>query len=388
MKLRRLTVLLAFLWLFSLSACAKTTELQNELVIGAVGLDRQDEKILLTVQALNTTEAASTEGTPASGKMTTVYKTEGSTAEEALTKLVLLTGKEPVYSHNRILLIGESICQDGTIGQAVDFFTRSFQPRANVLLTAAKGSARELLSANFSDGVIPAQISEDILEAGEENGLGVTVRLFEFLNRYSDPYLAEYLPILQIREDEDRATVTAGGTLITKNGVFHSVLDEQETQIFLLLQQKITNGTITAETEGIPFSLSIIRTKPELLLSLQNQRPVLLVKLNCVCDLSEYTYLPDGTQAQTLQVIADTAKQTLQSRCAAFLERILNQDGLDLFLLHNRFVKQEPSFAKTSLSADDSETQGAQWQSFLQTAAIQYDIELEIRRVGQNVIHP
>ena len=154
-----------------------------------------------------------------------------------------------------------------------------------------------------------------------------------------------------------------------------------------MLQQKITNGAITAETEGIPFSLSIIRTKPELLLSLQNQRPVLLVKLNCVCDLSEYTYLPDGTQAQTLQDIADTAKQTLQSRCAAFLERILNQDGLDLFLLHNRFVKQEPSFAKTSLSADDSETQGAQWQSFLQTAAIQYDIELEIHRVGQNVIH-
>ena len=132
---------------------------------GVVGLDRQDEQILLTVQALNTEEAASAEGAPASGKMTAVYQAEGRTAEDALTQLILLTGKEPVYSHNRILLLGESICQDGTIGQAVDFFARSFQPRANVLLAVAKGSARELLTANFSDGVIPAQISEDILEA-------------------------------------------------------------------------------------------------------------------------------------------------------------------------------------------------------------------------------
>ena len=180
MKRRSLAGLLAVFLLFSLSACTKNAELQDELVIEAVGLDRQDEQILLTVQALNTEEAASAEGAPASGKMTAVYQAEGRTAEDALTQLILLTGKEPVYSHNRILLLGESICQDGTIGPAVDFFARSFQPRANVLLAVAKGSARELLTANFSDGVIPAQISEDILETGEENGLALPFACLSF----------------------------------------------------------------------------------------------------------------------------------------------------------------------------------------------------------------
>ena len=386
MKRRSIAGLLAVFLLFSLSACAKNAELQDELVIEAVGLDRQDEQILLTVPALNTEEAASSEGAPASGKITAVYQAEGQTAEEALTQLILITGKEPVYSHNRMLLIGESIYQDGTIGQAVDFFTRSFQPRANVLLAAAKGSARELLSANFSDGVIPAQISEDILKTGEENGLGVTVRLFEFLNRYSDPCLAEYLPILQTKESEEEAKIAAGGTLITENGVYHSVLDENETQTFLLLRQKIAGGFLTAEADGIPFSLTIVRTNPKLTLALQNQSPVLTVKLTCVCDLSEYTYLSSGAEEQTLQKITEAAENALLQQCTAFLEQTLQKNGLDLFLLHNRFLKRERTFAKSNLAADDHEAQGALWRAFLQNTTIYYDMDLEIRRIGQNVL--
>ena len=74
------------------------------------------------------------------------FKSEGETVLEALNNLSLLTGREPFYSHNYLVVFGRECAKEG-LDSSLDFFVRYYNTRPAVKMFLAENTAEEVLGA-------------------------------------------------------------------------------------------------------------------------------------------------------------------------------------------------------------------------------------------------
>ncbi len=365
-KLALCCVLLCLPLLFA--ACQQ--EISEQLIVEAVGVDRTAEGLRLTVQTLDAEQGQ--EG--GAGSKSRLYTVTGETAEAALSRLTARTGKTPVYSHNRLLLLGETLAKEGYVP---DFFIRSFQPRAQVLIAAAEGTAEKVLAAGGER--LSARQMEEALLLGWQRGETIAPRLYEYLNERADPMSARRLPVFSVIEENGEKQAVPSGILLTGSDGRHLILDREESALLALLSGS-EQALLTAGAEGV-FSLRCtgVEAKSRLTLSDDGQ-PGLFVTLRIACVWNEY----EG-EAADAETVAEAAKAQLTARIEALWEKTARTAGLDALGLYPYFLKEETAYCQKNLRDAGGP---ARWQALLAAAAPDCDIRLRIERQGQSLSRP
>ena len=111
---KSLTLLLAAL-LFAASVAGCAPELYERALISAVGVDKTEDGCRVTVRAAQ----ANAGGTEIS------LSGEGKTVPEALNEITRVTGQQPLYSHNTLVVFGMDCAQAG-LKEYLDFFLRQY----------------------------------------------------------------------------------------------------------------------------------------------------------------------------------------------------------------------------------------------------------------------
>lgn len=381
-------ILITALMLITATGCNENYELQDTLVIEAIGIDYKDKEITVSVQALNTEDYPSSGSEAGGGKITAVHTVNGKTVDEALNKLVMITGKKPIYSHNRIVVFGKGIYNEQNIGNCLDFFTRSYDSRSQMLLAATEKDAEEIISVDSGEGILGAKILEEIILAGRKNGLGAYNCMYSYMNMFYNTCLCEYLPLVEIKENkaEEKKEIIINGTLITKNGKYKGKMNEKETTLFSLITENIDNGIYTVEYNNIPISLSIINCKNKIKAKVIDGKPSFSVMIKCLCDITELGKFKDGLTKKDIKEIEKTAAEELTQQISSFMNKTAIEDGNDMFQLNSKLLLNESKFFKENIEDSDNEIKSENWQNVLKNSNINYSVKVSVRRIGQSVI--
>ncbi len=155
---RFLLIAFLFFYLIFLSGCGNNRELNRQLILQGIAIDKTESDYIITVQAFDFKNPAN-EDQPS----TKIIETHGSTVLEALENIGKKTGLTPVYSQNMIILIGEDVAKIG-INNFMDFFIRHCEMRPKVKLCVCKGRALDLIKIKTSgNDVIKAQDISDLI---------------------------------------------------------------------------------------------------------------------------------------------------------------------------------------------------------------------------------
>ena len=129
-------------------------DIRNRLVIQGIGIDiEKDNSYKVTLQAIDTNSSAAASSDGASQPPLQVYTVKGNSIYTAIKTVVESEGKTPLYSQNRIIILGKSITEEN-MDNVIDFFVRDVENSSSVYIAAAEKNASEILKTKNGDEYI------------------------------------------------------------------------------------------------------------------------------------------------------------------------------------------------------------------------------------------
>lgn len=365
--------------IFAFSSCSYgETELKNRLIIEGIGIDFDDKKNMydLTVQVL-VTYGGSKEGSPETPSIN--YSVSGKTVAEAVSSLSDTTGKNPLYSQNRIIVIGSGMSGEQTV-RALDYFIREYTARADVLVAASAGDAKDVISNSDGSSEISAKIIEGAIQESSVNSKCENTELYNIVNLYNEDTTTFTMPLLEVTTDRNLTakTVKVTGTRVFSSGEDENRMSDTETMFFLFASDKVQSGTFSAETEDGVSGLDIIRSKTNIKTSVKNNLPFYEIEVKCVADLVEY----DGTRFGNIEKtdvlkIQEAAESYIEEGMKEVISRQLKEEKSDIFRFGRRLMKAEPELYR-KLSEN--------WSEILPEIDFTVKAQVTVRRIGQETL--
>lgn len=376
MKKVIIAVLLTSL-VFLTSCIPQNTEIRYRLVIEGIGIDYDTENELyeLTVQVLETGNSDPEQGK--SSSPVTNYTVKGNTIAGAVSSLCENTGRYPLYSQNRMIILGSEVTGEVMI-KALNFFVREYTSRPDVFVAAANGKAADILTTQVGSEV-PAKLIESEIELCHDNSLSVDTELYDTVNLALEETSCFTLPLLEVTEDRipDGKTIKVTGTRACSRNREPINLSAEETQGYLFIMNDVKTGILSIHIGNASTGLDIIDSETKTSLSIRNGKPFFLIEVNCKVDVIEFgdKSFDSFTQAD-LKNAEKTVSEQIERNMSGILERVLKKEKCDIFRFGTRIAQKYPEF-KDILKSDE----------FL--SGIDYEIKVttDAGRIGQMTIH-
>lgn len=373
-------LLLAFsVLMFSSCSSSAESELKNRLIIEGIGVDfdKENKKYDLTVQVLVTSHSGGKEA--AAENPVQNYSVSGNTIAEALNDLGSVTGKNPLYSQNRVIVLGDSLNGENMI-KALDHFAREYTARADIYITAASGNAADILTVSEGGGEITAKLIEAALDESFAHSTAVDTELFNVVNLSLEENTCFTMPLLEVDSDSklDGKAVKVTGTYVYSAQGEQNRLSDKETMFFLMVMNKAEKGTFSIKNDDTEIGLDIIRSKTKIKTDLKNGKPYYEIKVDSDVDLIEYDTARFGNlKRKNVDSAAKEAEDYIENGIKELLERELKDKKSDIFRFGRRFMQKFP---------DEYEKIKDNWQDTL--PEIEYDVKAEVtvRRIGQETM--
>lgn len=332
------------------SSCfgVQTAELSERLIIEAIGIDVEDENILVTVQALDTGAGGSGEGT-AADETTKIYNFISSTPARAFDLASSADGLIPLYSHARILVLGREAAEK-KLEEILDFFLREYTARSDILIAAAEEKAADIVSADITAGTTDASVIERLLTEGYAQGQNVLTPLYKFMDRLLTGSDTAVCPLLGVQnsETEGKTDVLVKGTALFGKDGHILTADREETEGLLLLNGETGTMTFALSGENGEYTLDTVKSKTKIKPSVKDGKAYFSVETEVVCDMTEYgsgifSGVGRRETAEAEKLLADAVEKK-EKRA---LEDVFLKYGTDICRFGRRILLSDPEFYET-----------------------------------------
>lgn len=361
--MKKLSSALLFAVLVCLCGCMpQNTEIKYRLVIEGVGIDLDTEKdeFIVTVQ----TAAAQTGEEKRGSKC---YTARGKTVAGAISALTEQTGRYPLYSQNRLILLGSSVQGENAV-RALDFFVREYTSRPDVLVMSATGSAEKMLTLSEDENGI-AGLLENEAELGRDTSAALATELYEYVNLSLEEGSDVVLPLAEIISEKDKSVKLNGSAVVSSGDGVR--LSEAETFFLLLATDKAEKGTLRVGASA----LEIMKTGTKIRAELSEGVPVMSLDIKMTVDVIEYgsKNFTDLDEKAVRKIEAD-AQAYITSGIRELCERMLKKEKCDIFRLCKR------------LSLTEGTEYGKQWKNILPSVKVNVNADVRVGRIGQMTV--
>lgn len=354
-------------------------DIRNRLVIQGIGIDiEKDNSYSVTLQAIdtNSTEAASAEG--ASQPPLQIYKVSGDSIYTAIKSVVESEGKMPLYSQNRIIILGKSITEKN-MDNVIDFFVRDVENSSSVYVAAAEKTAAEILETKSGDEYVSARNLKNSIDSHKYDARIFATSLYELISRYNSDIKDFAMPLLSVKEENGEKDVEISGTAIFNNKSYREVISKDDTLYLNMLCNKVCNtGLIYSTEDNTSISLDVVESKTKRTLSVENGTLTVKIKVTLNADISEIS----GGVAATMDN-ADIKKfskhgeeyieKQLKSMISAMYDRY-DSDAAGLVRLI--YICEQDYYKKNKNDLDN----------VMKNCIYEIECDLNIRRVGHEFI--
>ena len=229
-----------------------TSTVNNQIVVTAMGINQQEGKVTLSVQAvdaLKTSAGLSEQSETATG----LYESEAPSVSTALRQFLNESGRSTYILHNKLIAIGEEATTNGSLYDMMDFFLRRLECHALVDVVICRGDPRSLLSIQSGNDAIEAEYVAQMLSEGARLGMSIPCRLLDVQQTANGEYDVA-IPILLV----DNGTPRLDGTALFRKGYKVGELSVEETTALLYAGNAIRS--CMHEVDGVTLRVSSVST--------------------------------------------------------------------------------------------------------------------------------
>lgn len=265
-------LLLAVCSLFCMTSCVDSEQLKEIAVVQAIGIDYDKDEFQLTLQIYSPKSAGGTSSIDTSKNNATIITTSGTTIADAMRNATLLQGKTIFSGHNRVIVLGRDLSEQG-IRQIFSYFNRDARTKQNADVMMASTTANEIVTTNIEQGMLAAETMENMVNNYKRNGLvydSPYYLLSQSMNVYDG---CAAMPIIAMDEaEQEQAGQSDGneengseapeqiqtvnklkltGTAVFRDYKLVNTMDENQTRGLLLLDNQLKQSVIVAEEERL-----------------------------------------------------------------------------------------------------------------------------------------
>ncbi|MBO5944279.1 MAG: Ger(x)C family spore germination protein [Clostridia bacterium] len=354
-------------------------DIRNRLVIQGIGIDLEDDgTYTVTLQAIdtNSSEASSAEG--ASQPPLKTYKLKGDTVYTAIKTVTEKEGKIPLYSQNRIILIGKSITED-KMDDVIDFFVRDVENGGTVYIAAAEKTAGEILEAKNNDEYISAQNLENSIKSYEYDAKIFSTQLYELINRYNSGTKDFALPLFALKGKDKEKSAEITGTALFNNTKYREVISKDETVYLNMLSNKVYNTAIAFDSgKGTNVAINVVKSKTSRKVKLEKSVPTFVISVKMDADIAEISGgVSSVMTSEQIEEIKQKGEEYIEKKIKTTLNSMYQKYDSDacgltrlLYIFHKDFYR------KNEKNID----------SVLKNSLYEVDVDLNIRRVGHEYL--
>lgn len=372
----------AFLFLLSLTSCEKAgTELSELMIIQGIGIDVADSGYKVTVEILNNEQSGSPNGEGSGDNKTKIYTAEGETVAQALRTLITKSGNEPLFAHNRVIVIGDEAA-NRRLSDIIDFFVRDYDSRVTQLLCVAKETeAEKVIRAKLLQDTVKSEILENMLEESYNQSLAPKVRVIDAVNIMKSETSVLCIPAVKVTKNgENEDYKLSGCAVYGRDETFSSYISEGDAEGIAFLTDNINEGYFSVELmNGQRASFVINKGKTHF--DISNNNGILRYNLNIEisCDMEEvYGAEYFSTEYDFFEKLESAVKETITKKCENTITVLRGEHGGDAVRYGDRLKLYD--YGEYKNRKDN-------WQEQFENIETLISVEVTIRRIGEETFH-
>ena len=349
--------ILILLVIFLFTGCYNYRELNNLSITTAIGIDKEDDKYLLTIQVVNTQKVGSDTNSTGEQSKFIAYETTGETLQEALRRIVLESPRRLYINHLQLIVIGEEVADEG-IAQIFDFFMRNPEIRKQSQMVLAKeGKAKDVLevltplvtlsSKNIVDSM---DATSKYLGISEDNTFEQQVKTY--LNDKQDIIMTSVKVIGNEETGENTESLkdVSPNTklLIQGSGVFKKdklvgFLTEDESVSANFINNKIKDTIINIECDTNKY-VSIELMKPSVEVNPVSNELKVKINVNGQGNIKEVDCNYDLNDEKVIAEIEKKTEEKIKNDLKNVLYKTINEYKTDIFGFLDKIYKSNPKY--------------------------------------------
>ena len=376
------SALVSAIFLISLTSCEKAgTELSELMIIQGIGIDVAGDGYKVTVEILNNEQSGSPSGDSASDNKTKIYSAEGETVAQALRTLITKSGNEPLFAHNRVIIIGDEAA-NRKLSDIIDFFVREYDSRVTQLLCVAKDiEAEKVIRAKLLEDTVKSEILENMLDESYNQSLAPSVRVIDAVNIMKSETSVLCIPAVTVTKNgENEDYKLSGCALYGRDETFSKYISEGDAEGMAFLTDNIKEGYFSAELpNGQKASFLINKGKTHFDISDNNGTLRFNVKIEISCDMEEvYGAEFFSTEYDFFQKLESAVKETITKKCENTITVLRGEHGGDAVRYGDRLKLYD---------YDEYIKRKDNWQEQFKNIETVISVDLTIRRIGEETFH-
>lgn len=355
-------------------------DIRNRLVIQGIGIDlEEDGTYTVTLQAIDTNSSEAASADSASQPSLKTYKLTGDTVYTAIKTVTEKEGKIPLYSQNRIILIGKSITEE-KMDDVIDFFVRDVENGGTVYIAAAEKTASEILEAKNGNEYISARTLEKSIESYEYDAKIFSTQLYELVNRYNSGTKDFAMPLFSLKEDGEEKTVEITGTALFNNTKYREVISKEETVFLNVLCDDVYNTALAFDgTTGTKVALNVVKSKTKREVTLNNNVPTFKISVYMNADIAE---ISGGVSSEMtnkeIEEIKQKGEEYVEEHIRSAINSLYQENNSDACgFARLLYIFQKDFYRENEKNLD----------SVLKESLYEVEVNLNIRRVGHEYVN-
>ena len=364
-----------------LSSCSniEIVELNERLIIEAIGIDYEDGIYKITIEGLDSFSAGTDSNSISAPSLTKCYLFEGETIGMAMNSISVITGQIPLFSQARILILGFTAATE-KLSEILDFFRREYTTRTDILFAVAKNTASQVVSADFGQNISAGNILQAAVLSYKHTGRNTYTPLYRFLNSVMGETDSSYCPMIDIKDNAygDSKEVSLVGTAVFGKDKSAIVISPEKTLGLMILSGEIRNGDITLETEKGTATIEIIDVRTRIRTEIKDGKALFSVNISMRCDIPEFQSEHfRGLSKSDTEEIARFAAKKISGIVSDILNEVFYEHNYDAFSIGRRINLEDNRFFAELINNK------AQLRDITE---FNIEAQVEIRRIGKIIL--
>ncbi len=341
-------------------------------IVQGIGIDLDDDKTAVSLQYLDLEKGAGGADS-IDGSITTTASGTADTIANALAASSKALSQEIFLGQNKLIVFGEDYAKSG-IEKGLDFLLRSIASRPDVAVAMSLDNAKEVIESKEDDARVPAENVFNLLQLGEQRGLGAVVTVNDLLNLYSDKTSDIYLPVLKAEDD----IVSCRGIAIFSDSQYKETLSNDACFGFLFVKNKIDGGTIVVNDGELgAIGVEILSANSHIWLSGDGDKAALNCEIKAKLMLDEIekgitASVDDKKVAEIEQLVNDK----IEYMCTLAVNQCFEYES-DPFKLGKYAQRDNPQFYKNNKNS---------WRKSLKSITPKITARSKLVRVNDNSV--
>ncbi|RJE90417.1 Ger(x)C family spore germination protein [Paenibacillus sp. 1011MAR3C5] len=333
---KSILLLLTLLILILQTGCWSRIELNDVAIVTASAIDlAQDGKYKLSVQILKMkmTKGMSEKG-GSSENATLIISAKGDTIMDALNVLQKKIPRQIIFSHNRVILVGEKLARAG-IAPAIDFFSRHREARGNSYLLTTRGEAVELLKAPPNFEIFTGEEMREEEKARMLDSASIRDFIYRLLEKGIEPTSSQ-MQVVPLSDPngkpmkEEELGLGLVGVGIYRKDKLIGWMNRSEAECLLWLRNRMKNSVLTVAVPGKDqssgkVSVQLIQAKTKFKSKISGEKIQFEVTVKMTGELFENTTKLSIKEINNLNSIQHALEKEIENRVTMTINKLQKQ---------------------------------------------------------------